>query len=44
MRAIENEDENAIKEAHQMAKEGLEDTLGIPVEQVKITNQGVTIN
>ncbi len=42
MRAIEVEDENAINKAHQMAKEGLEEALGIPVERVKITNQGVT--
>lgn len=44
MRAVQNEDANAIKEAHEMAKEGLEDALGIPIEQVKITDKGVTIN
>lgn len=41
LKAVEDEDEQAIEQAHQTAKENLESLLGIPINKIMITNKGL---
>ena len=41
LKAIDDEDEQAIEQAHKTAKENLESLLGVPIEKIMITNRGL---
>jgi len=43
MKAIDAEDEQLIKQAHQTAKEGLEKLLGVPMDKIKINYAGLQL-
>lgn len=43
LKAIEEEDEQLIKQAHEMAKEGLEKLLGVPIDKIKINLSGLRL-
>lgn len=43
MNGINNKDDQLIDEARKMAKEGLEKLLGVPVNQIKINNNGLEL-
>ncbi len=41
MRAIDAGDDQVIAQAHQMAKQGLEKLLGMPIAQIRVTSAGL---
>ena len=43
MKAIEDEDEQLIKQAHEAAKENLEKLLGVPIDKIKINLSGLQL-
>ena len=43
MKGVNDGDEQLTRQARQLAKEGLEKLLGVPVEQIKITNNGLEL-
>src|SRR5215204_1501760 len=43
MKGINDGDEQLTEQARQLAKEGLEKLLGVPVRQIKITNNGLEL-
>jgi len=43
MKAIEDEDEKLIKQAHEGAKENLEKLLGVPIDKIKINYAGLQL-
>lgn len=43
MKGINEDDEKTTEQARQLAKQGLEKLLGVPVEQIKITNNGLEL-
>jgi hypothetical protein len=41
LKAIDAEDEQVIKQAHEMAKGNLEKLLGVPIDKIKINLSGL---
>jgi len=43
MKAIDEEDEQQINQAHEAAKENLEKLLGVPIDKIKINLAGLQL-
>lgn len=43
LKAIDDEDERAIEQAHQTAKENIEKLIGVPIEKIKFSFNGLKI-
>ncbi len=41
LKAIEEEDEQLLKDAHKVAKESLEQLLGVPIDKIKFNLSGM---